>query len=126
MKYSQPALSDPPRRDLSLSNTAIELFRSVRPEIRHSLKNAICSRFAKESPAIAGLIMAAANKPPHRHAGRLAGLHAAHAVLNHQSATRIRPHGGGCVKKEIGGGLAPFHHLRSENPLVEIRRQSRQ
>src|SRR5882757_1879226 len=124
MKYSQPARAASSKRDFSLSGATIKPFRFIRPKIRHSLKYAVGPRIAQQSSAIAGLIMAAPNKAPHHHAGRLAGLHTAHAVLNHEGATRIRPHGGGCVQEEIGRGLAAFHHLRGIKPSVKMRRET--
>src|ERR1700730_16077816 len=81
------------------------------PKIRHSPKNTIGPRLAENAFAVARLIMAASDKPPNGHAGRLAGLYSANAVLDHEGAMRIYLHPFGRVKKEVGRGLAALHHL---------------
>ena len=51
-------------------------------------------------------IMAASDEAPHRHAGRLAGLHAAHAILDHEHVARRDPHASRRMPEEIGRRLA--------------------
>src|SRR5216683_2794760 len=124
MKYSQPARAASSRRDFSLSGATIKLFRFIRPKIRHSLEYAVGARIVQQSPAIAEPIMAAPDKSPHYHSGRLGGRHPADAVLDHERATRIRLHGGGGIQEEIGGGLAPLHHLGGIEPAVKMLRET--
>src|SRR5258708_680153 len=126
MKYSQPARAASSRRDFSLSDTAIQLCRSVGPKIYHSPEDAISPRPREDGFAVARLVVTASDKSPHGHAGGLAGRHAADAVLDHQRAARICPHFFGRVKKQIGRGLAAFHHLRRVEPAVEMRRKTGQ
>src|SRR2546423_1186047 len=96
------------------------------PEIRHSSEHAIGPRFAQNGLAVTRLIVAASDKSPNGHAGRLARLDAANAVLNHQGATWIYLHPLGCIEKEVGRRLAAFHHLRGIETRVEMRREAGQ
>src|ERR1700704_1939267 len=113
MKYSQPARAASSRRDFSLSGAIIKPFRFIRPKIRHSLKDAIGPRAKEDGFAVTRLIVAAPDKSPGSHAGRLGCRHTADAILNDKGATRIGPHPFCRVQKEIRRRLAAFHHLRS-------------
>src|ERR1700756_1851129 len=84
MKYSQPARAASSRRDFSLSDAAINLLPIHSPKIRHSLEHAIGPRVAENGVAVARLIVAAADKSPNGHPGRLAGRDPADAVLDHE------------------------------------------
>src|ERR1700732_3499826 len=64
-----------------------------------------------EELSVARLIVGASDESPNGHTGRLAGLYSANAVLDHEGAMRIDLHPFGCVKKEVGRGLAALHHL---------------
>src|SRR6267378_3132613 len=110
MKYSQPARAASSRRDFSLSGATIKFFRFIRPKIRHSLKDAVGSRAQEDGLAVTRLIVAASDKSPGCHAGRLGCPYTADAILNHQGATRICMHPFGRIKEEIGRGLAALHH----------------
>src|SRR5439155_22504901 len=82
------------------------------PEIRHSPEHAIGSGLAQNGLAVTRLIVAASDKSPNGHAGRLARLDAAKAVLSQQGTTWIYLHPLGCIEEEVGRRLAAFHHLR--------------
>src|SRR6185295_16913809 len=96
------------------------------PEIRHSSEHAIGPGFAQNGLAVTRLIVAAADKSPNGHAGGLARLDAADAVLDHESATWIHLHAFGCVEEEVGCRLAACHHLRGIETDVEIRCEASQ
>ncbi len=61
------------------------------PEVRHAFKDPIGAGGAQYGASIARLVMAAADKSPDRHAGRLGRRDAADAVLDHQRARRAQP-----------------------------------
>src|SRR5882757_2418392 len=126
MKYSQPARAASSRRDFSLSDAAIKLLPIRSPEIRHSLEHAIGPRIAENGVAVARLIVAASDKSPNGHPGRLAGLYAANAVLDYEGAMRIYLHPFGGVEEEVGRRLAVLHHLRGIEAAVEMRRETGQ
>src|SRR5712672_3100572 len=111
MKYSQPARAASSRRDFSLSGATIKFFRFIRPKIRHSFKNAVGSRAQEDGLAVTRLIVAASDKSPDCHAGRLGCRYTADAILDHKGIARMGLHPLGRVKEEIGCGLAAFHHL---------------
>ncbi|MGX1145767.1 hypothetical protein AB7M15_001589 [Bradyrhizobium ottawaense] len=73
---------------------------------------------------VASAVMAAADKSPDGHAGRLAGLDAAEAVLDHQRARRLHSHLFCREEKEVGRRLAMPDHLRGVEPLAEMRPQA--
>src|SRR5438034_651041 len=91
------------------------------PEIRHSSEDAIGPRFAQNGLAVTRLIVAASDKSPNGHAGRLARLDAANAVFDYEGAAWIHLHPFGCVEEEIGCRLAAHHHLRGIETRVEMR-----
>src|SRR6266700_2988564 len=92
MKYSQPARAASSRREFSLSDAAIKRLLVRSPKIRHPPEHAIGARLAQHRLAVTRPIMAAANKAPNRHAGRLPRFDAADAVLDRVDAMRIRLH----------------------------------
>src|SRR5471032_2915303 len=94
------------------------------PKIRHSSENPIRTGRMEDGLAVTRLIVAAADKSPDRHAGRLAGLDAADTVLDYQGAARIRAHLFRRIEEQVGRGLTAFDHLRRIEPLVEVRRQT--
>src|SRR6195952_3567230 len=96
------------------------------PEIRHSSEHAIGSRFAQNGLTVTRLIVAASDKSPNSHAGRLARLDAADAVLDDEGTTWIHLHPFGCVEEEVGCRFAAFHHLRGIETRVEMRREAGQ
>src|SRR5712672_3012575 len=100
MKYSQPARPASSRRDFSLSDAVIKRLPVCSPKIRHPPEHAIGPRLAQDCLAVTRPIVAASNKTPNRHAGRLPRLYAAHAVLDDEGALRIHLHPFGCVEKE--------------------------
>src|SRR5712671_440352 len=124
MKYSQPARAASSRRDFSLSGATIKFFRFIRPKIRHSLKDAVGPRAKQDGFAVTRLIVAASDKSPGCHAGRLGCRYAADAILNHKGTTRIGLHPFGRVQEEVGRGLAAFHHLRGKEPSAEMLRET--
>src|SRR5439155_6084361 len=91
------------------------------PEIRHSPEHAIGSGLAQKGLAVTRLMVAASDKSPNGHAGRLARLDTANAVLDDEGATWIRLHPFGCVKEEVGCRLAAGYHLRGIETHVEMR-----
>src|SRR5260221_797342 len=99
----------------------------IRPqEIRNPSEHAIGSRFAQNGLAVTRLIVAASDKSPNSHAGRLARLDAANAVLDDEGATWIHPHPFGGVEEEVGRRFTAFHHLRGIEARVEMRREAGQ
>ena len=92
----------------------------VLPEIAHAREDPIGPGTRQYSLAVAPAIMAAADKSPDGHAGRLRRLHAAGAVLDHQRARRARAHLLRRVEKEIGRRLAVPDHLRRVDPVAEM------
>src|SRR4051812_26532135 len=111
MKYSQPARAASSRRDFSLSDAVIKRLPLRLPKIRHPPEHAIGPRVTEDGLAVARPIMAASNKAPNRHAGRLPRFDAAHAVLDDEGAIRIRLHPFGGVEEEVGRRFAARHHL---------------
>src|SRR5260221_5000654 len=126
MKFSQPRRAATSRRHFPLSDATIKLLPIRSPEIRHSLEHAIGPRIAENGVAVARLIVAASDKSPNGHPGRLAGLYAANAVLDYEGAMRIYLHPFGGVEEEVGRRLAVLHHLRGIEAAVEMRRETGQ
>ena len=75
-------------------------------------------------PSRRAIVMAAADKSPDHHAGRLGGRDAADTVLDHQRARRRGLHLRGRVEKEIRRRLAARDHLRGVEPVAEMRREA--
>src|SRR5207253_130961 len=81
-------------------------------------------RIIEDGFTVTRLIVAATDKSPDGHAGRLASPDAADAVFDHEGMARVRPHPFGRVQEQIRRGLAAFHHLRGIEPAVEVRREA--
>ena len=75
------------------------------PKIRHSREDAIGSCFIKDRFTVPRSIVAASDKSPNRHAGRLPRLDAANTVLDHKGSMWIHLHPFRRVEEEIGAGL---------------------
>src|SRR5205085_1114829 len=93
-------------------------------EIDHAREDPVGPRTGQYSLPVAAAIMAAADKSPDGHAGRLARLHAAGTVLDHEGARRIGSHLLGGVEKKVWRRLAALDHLRGIEPVAEKWRET--
>src|SRR5258708_32838617 len=95
------------------------------PKIRHSPENAIGPRLTEHGFAVARLIVAASDKSPNGHAGCLARLDAADAVLDHEGAAGGPPHPLRGAKKKGPRGALPLPPPRGAQPPARKTRADR-
>src|SRR5215470_3739782 len=90
------------------------------PEVRHPVEDTIRAGIAKNTAPIPRMIMAAADKSPHRHASGPRCRHAADTVFDYESSHGLRLHLCRSIQEEIRGRLATRDHLRREKPVSKM------